>query len=335
MNIVDLNHSFNFGNNVQKNILILKKNYGNKFIIRDHDIQMPCLLYEVKESNNPNMKYYSLVYDIKERYSFLLPFKINFIDIIKLSKKDGTNYKNNNCYIANIHKTKNISGTNIVNTILKLLKILNVEQVILHDGARIHCDGSDREIDLSFFKLIEKGITFYQKFGFEFMMDPGNPWHAIDFGSTDNMVKILNKSLNNIHKIKLPYYKNAYIKILGIITTIIKEQDYDNVKIYLHHPYKPYLVKKENNKDKLLGMVNDIDALLHIIKLSQKEYLTEAMIDTFYADCNTYMQLESLILDNLFVGITYKKKSIYLKHIDIFHALRYIRNSSIFELKLN
>ncbi|QKF94606.1 hypothetical protein QKU48_gp1148 [Fadolivirus algeromassiliense] len=335
MKIFDLNYNTSFGNNVQKNILNIKKNFGNKFIIRDGDIELPSFLYQVKEDNNPKMQYYSLIYDIKERDSFLLPFKINFIDIIKLITKEDNNYKNNNCYIANIHKVEGVSGTSMVNTLLKFLKIIGVEQIILHDGARILCENNGQEIDLSFFKLIEKGITFYQKFGFKFLMDPGNAWHMIDFGNTDNMTKQLHIALDNVYKIKLDYYKNAYIKLLDIINQTIKEQDYDNVKIYLYHPYKPYILKKEHNREKLISMVHEIDTLLNIIKLSNKTYLYETMIDTFYSDCNVYIQLEDIIFNNLFMGISYKRKGVYLKHNDTFHNLRYIRNSAMFELNLN
>lgn len=337
MKIFDLNLPPIFGNDLQKNIITMKNTYGSKFIIKDGDNELPSLLYIVKQAHNPKLQYYSLVYDIPERDAWLLPYKISFIDIIKMigGTSDYSSVKNNNCYLANIHRTDKINGTNLVNIILKLLKLLGAEQVILNDGAHISCGDSEKEIDLSFFKLIEKGITFYQKFGFEFLMDPGNPWPAIDFGSTNNMKKTIHKSLANINKIKLNYYKDAYIKILDIIQLVIKNQDYENVKIYLYHPFRPFLIKKENVKEKLLSMIKDIDTLLNIIKLSERKYLKDTLIDTFYADCNTYMQLEDLIFSNLFMGISYKKKKIYLKHNDIFYTLKFIRNSAIFELKLN
>lgn len=325
MKILDLNYPPEFTNNLQKNIVMLKKLLGTKFIIKDGDIELPAYLYLVVEPNNKKMKYYSLVYDIEDRDDWLLPFKIAFLDMEK-------GIINNNCYIANIHKTETISGSTMVTTVLKLLKVLQVEKATLHDGARIDCFTS--EVDLSFFKLLEKGITFYQKFGFKFKMDESSANDIINYGSTQNMIKTLHQALDNIHKIKLDYYRDAYTKILDIIKLIIKNQDYENVKIYLHHPYKPFLVQKDKVKETVLSTVRDIDTLLNITKNTKRKYLTELMIDLLYADCSSYLVLEDLIFKNMFSGIKYKNKGIYLKHHAIFRNLQHIRNNSIFEIVL-
>lgn len=324
MTVFDLNNPPKFTNDLQKNILILKKSFGSRFKIKDGDIEMPAYLYLVIEPDNKKMKYYSLVYDIEDREDWLLPFKIAFLDMEKA-------IINNNCYIANIQKIETISGTIMVEIVLKLLKILHVEKAILHDGAHIDCGNS--EVDLSFFKLLEKGITFYQKFGFKFKMQKYAS-DIISYDSTENMVKVLHKNLKDIHKIKLDYYREAYVKILDIIKQIIKNQDYDNVKIYLHHPYKPYIVKKDRVREFILSTVRDIDSLLAIIKNSKKKYLTETMIELLYIDCNTYLLLEDLIFKNQFIGIKYRGKGIYLKHSIIFRNLRHIRNNAIFEIAL-
>lgn len=329
MKIFDLNFpSIQFTNNLHKNVLLLKKRFGVNFIIKDGEFELPSHLYIVTEPDNPKIQYYSLIYNLKERDDWLLPYKIVFYDTQKIAK-------NNNCYIANIHKTDKISGTNMVNIVLKLLKLLGAEKVRLHDGAHIICQPSGKDIDLSFFKLLEKGITFYQKFGFKFTIDPNNTNDLMSYGSTANMIKVMQKTLNDINKIKLSYYKDAYIKVLDIINKAIKNQDYENVKIYLHHPYKPYLVKKDKVKEHLLTTLPNIDTLLSIIKLSEKKYLTETMIELFYSDCNTYLQLEDIIFNNQFMGISYKGKGIYLKHNMIFRTLRHIRNNATFEIELN
>ena len=328
MKILDLNHPPKFTDNLQKNVLLLKKIFNKKFIIKDSDLEFPVYLYEIVEQDNPKMKYYSLIYNEEERYDWLLPFKIVFLDTIAVEK-------NNNCYIANIHKKDNISGSIMVTFVLKLLKLLHVEKAYLHDGANIQCANSDFNIDLSFFKLLEKGITFYQKFGFNFYLAENNSDLLLNFGSLDNMMKSLKNDLKNIHRIKIKYYRDAYIKILDIIKESIKNQDYENVKIYLHHPYKPYLVKPDKVKEHLLSTIRDIDSLLHIIKGSKRIYLTELMVDLLYKDCNSYLKMEDLIFRNMFKGIKYRGKGIILKHHKIFRNLMFIRNNAIFEITLN
>jgi len=335
MKILDLNYPPGFSKNLQKNILMLKKLYGQKFIIKDGELELPAHLYLVVEPNNKKLKYYSLIYDLEDRDNWLLPFKIAFLDMsydIDNCDNNSNQFLNNNCYIANIHKTDKITGSTMVTLVIKLLKVLHAEKVTLHDGAHINCYNSESEIDLSFFKLLEKGITFYQKFGFKFKMTKQD---ITSYGSTSNMMKTLRRDLDNIHKIKLEYYKDAYIKILDIINNIIKNQDYENVKIYLHHPYKPYLVQQDKVKDFVLSTVKDIDTLLNIIKNSKRKYLVELMIDLLYADCSSYLVLEDLIFKNRFAGIKYKNKGIYLKHHNIFRNLQHIRNNAIFEIVLN
>ena len=153
MKVFDINSPPKFTNNLQKNILVLKKIYGKSFIIKDGDIELPSKLYQVKEPNNPTFKFYSLVYDIKDRDNWLFPYKIAFIDfIVRGCPKDvSKSILNNNCYISNIHRTDKINGSTMVKTILNLLKVLKAQRVTLHDGASVKCEANGQDIDLSFF----------------------------------------------------------------------------------------------------------------------------------------------------------------------------------------
>ncbi len=322
----DLSITKNFTDNLQTNLKIAKRLFGERFHIADANIKMPALLYLLVEPHNKKLKYYNLIYDIKERNNWEFPFKIEFLDRETLEL-------NNNCYIANIHKTEEITGTQIVTTILKLLKLLKVEYITLHDGTRIDC--GKREIDLSFFKLIEKGITFYQKFGFRFTISEHSIHERMNFGKTENMDQILFSYLKKFRKIKLKYYINAYNEILEILFEVLKNQDYENIKIYLYHPKRPFLIKKEETRSKVLALINEIDTTLRILVKSQRTYLYEILIDLFYKKCDDYLNIMSLILENNTFIITYKKKNVKLKNIDIINTLFFIRNASMFQLKLN
>ena len=60
----------------------------------------------------------------------------------------------------------------------------------------------------------------------------------------------------------------------------------------------------------LILYFNFSDILFRIIDSSEEEYLTDLMIEKFYDDCTMYIQLENLIFENSFVGISYKNKNI-------------------------
>ncbi|AYV78158.1 MAG: hypothetical protein Edafosvirus6_7 [Edafosvirus sp.] len=317
--IFDLNNvSLKFTNDLQKNISLIKKKYGNNFIIQNNDVSLPSKLYKVTFNYN-NMNYYSLIYDMKgeDREQYLFPFKIDFID---------TEYKkNNNCYMSNINKTNTISGTEMVETILKLLKILGAKKVTLHDGTRINCH--DNEIDLSFFKLIEKGMTFYQRFGFQFA--PDEIWLKVKFGTPKNIQSILTKLLSRFRKIKISQLVASYNNILKILFEVIKNQDYENLKIYFIHPVKPYIIPIKKNRSRVANIINEIDFILSKMVDSNKKYLYELFINLFYNDCYSYILLFDYIINNMFYGVVYKKNKVILKESTLFNDIMNIRNSAV------
>lgn len=322
---MDLDHPPELTQSLQKNIILIKKKFGSQFTIKNQDIEIPIKLFLVKNEYNPKVQYYSMVYDIEMREEYLLPFKINFINYLSLGK-------DNNCYISDITRFGDVSGSEMVLFVLKLLKVLGAERAFLYDGTRIECNGM--KIDLSFFKLIEKGITFYQKFGFRIFMDPSNHFLKIKYGTTENMEKALKDNLQQMQKIKISYYYKCYQYILDILFDVIKNQAYDKITIYLYHRYKPYIFKRNMTKQKVLSLVQEIDMLLNILKRIDQVYLYQAMIKLFYDDCYQYVQLEDYIFNNSFYGISYKNKQIYLKHTKIFDNLKLIRNESVFEINL-
>ena len=78
-----------------------------------------------------NKKYFQLRFDTERIEEELWPFIINFTESIR-SLELG-----NNAQILHLHKTKEISGTNMVLLILEILKKLNTKQATLGDGTQI------------------------------------------------------------------------------------------------------------------------------------------------------------------------------------------------------
>lgn len=317
--ILNLDNPIKLTNDLQKNVLIIKRKYGRKFKIQfDENTLIPVILYQVDYPHNPKVKYYSLIYDITDREDYLFPFKIDFYDVVNLEN-------NNNCYIANIHKTATISGTQMVNFVIKLLVVLRANKVYLNDGARIDCDNTT--IDLSFYKLIERGGTFYQKFGFKFIAN--ETWHRLNYGTSQNMNHVMLESLRKFKKIKLSYLNAAYEQILDILFAVIRNQDYDNLKIYLGHPTFPYIIRKQNTFNTVNEIVQEINYILSKTKTSERKYLYQLMIDLMKTSCQDYKRIEEFIINNQVYGVKYHRRKILLKHNYIFDDIKIIRNSTV------
>jgi hypothetical protein len=71
--------------------------------------------------------------------------------------------------IANIQRNDKLSGTDIMEMIIKMAKLMNVKKIYLQDGSRIEC--GDVNIILPIVHLLEKGEPWYSKFGFKFDVD--------------------------------------------------------------------------------------------------------------------------------------------------------------------
>lgn len=326
MKILDLNSKSNYVLNVQKNISLLAKKFKNGFILKDNDIEIPCIIYKYYEPDNKNLYYYIMQYNKKDIDTFLLPLKIYFIDYYYLKK-------NNNCYIANIHKTENYTGSTIITTVLKFLKQINIKKVSLHDAASILCEPVNRSIDLSFIKLIEKGETFYQKFGFKFVL--GTEYSKMKFGSSKNLNKKLFNYLKKFKKVKNNDLIIIYKSILDIFFKIIDKQDYNNTKIYLLDSNIVYNKKTNYIRRFIIETVKEIDSILNILKKSQEIYFYKTLLRLFYDECYNYIILKDYIIDNNFYGIKYEKKKILLDFQQIFQKIQLIKNISTFQLDMS
>lgn len=325
MDIIDLNSKYepDFSTDkVQDNIKNIVKKHGNKFVLKNEATELPCVLNSVTEYSNNNLTYYSLKYNIDVVSNFLLPFCVLFIDYRQVEL-------NNNCHITNIHRTNKVSGTNIMKTLLKFFNMLHINRVTLHDGTRIYCN--NREMDLSFLKLLEKGMTFYQKFGFKICRDTLF-WHRMEYKDDESFSEKLANNLDKFKKIQLKYIETAYKYILEILYTVIKDQNYENLKLLLYNHEGPRVLKNNyNNRSSVMKLVRDIDIILKLVKKSGRKYLYELMIDLFYNNCNDYVFIEEFIIDNMLDTVIYKNKKVVLEDIKIFTTIKYIRNSALFE----
>ena len=324
MKIFNLNKSKNYKKeNLQKNINNFKKEYGNKFLIEYKNFNIP-VKFQIKQLKFKNLKYLCLKYNIEKQIDYLLPFMINFID-------NDTYELNNNVYIANIHKTNEISGTQMIEFVLKLLEVLGVNMASLYDAASVKCDNNTMQ--LSFFKLIEKKRGFYEKFGFKLSSQMNN-YGKKQFPNNEIMHNLLYDTIDKFKTIKLDYYKNIYIKILEIFLNIIKNQDYHKLEIGIleeidiQNENNMIILYVENKIDEVFYIIKDINRILEIIKNTKQKLLYKFMIETFNDSnkCQIYLDIMYLIIDYKLYSIKYKNKIIKLDNLYLFRIIKEIQN---------
>jgi len=314
-NIFDLSKEYNFTDNVQKNIASLYEMFGESFSIRNETSVMPVNLRLLEGYFNGG-KFFELNYNEPERTYVQVPFSIWFYDI-------KTNSLNNDTYIAYIHGTKNHSGTEIMNMVLDVQRKLKVHKTILHDGSTIGCH-NDR-LSLSYFKLLEKGETYYMRFGFD--VEPLQHYACeVPFNSKEEWHYKINEILENIKKIKVEDIALKYKKSLELINKVNETKDYENFKIkYLMHanliPYDYYF------EDNIVSKVNELHKaftdILTILKETDETYLHPYLLKLFKDKelCKKYSMINKYIMTTKLIEITYDNESVYFDHIIPFKLL--------------
>ena len=315
MKTFDLKKKYNFTDNVQKNILIIKKLFGTKFKIKSNKLVVNVKLIKNKLKTN-QIEYYTLIYDQPKRIHDLLPFTIIFYDIKEFQK-------NNITYIGNIHKTNKISGSKMVLFVLEIQRKLNVVKTYLHDGATIKCNGIS--MNLSKFKMIEKFKTFYMKFGFEISIK--SDW-TMSYKNKKEQQTFLIKLINNIKKIKINNLINDFNQIINILSTVIKNNDYKNFKIQhisdfisKNNIYNYYY--QHDPEEDISKIFNDCFQILKILNKTKQKYLYKYLIELFNdkKKCLDYLTITNYFEQNKFNIISYKKKVIKRNYISLFKLL--------------
>lgn len=316
-NIFNLSKKYNFIDkyDVQNNIKKIHKIFGNEFIleanINKKKIKIPVFLTYTAEN------YYRLFYNIEDRLSTQLPFKIDFID--KHTKK-----LNDICYIVNIHKTDNISGSEMIMLVNEINKKLGVKKAYLNDASTVYC--GDIPYDLSFMKLIESNRGFYMKYGFQ-----------IDNKIKKDLVLKLVKSCKLIKNIDV---RNIYNKVIDLLTsflnneTIKKKKNKEaiinnkNIKFYEKDStscddYDKWLAPKYDINEVLESSRQIINLLNNAIDLSEI-YLYKTMIRLFNdrENCLDFNIIYKNCIDTQLYKIVYKNILIDFTIFDDFRNLK-------------
>jgi F0F1-type ATP synthase delta subunit len=325
--IFDLAQDFEIVDNVEENLEKLEREYGNNFKIKFIDIILDVVLKKAISDIN-GVSSYVLYHEEEDRTNNLRPFLINFIDFITLEK-------GKNSYIWNIHRTKDVNGTNMVKFVLEINRKLGVQKTYLQDGAHVNCD--EIEYDLSFFKLLEKKTTFYTSLGFEFEV---NKIFSIGpmfrFNTERELTTKLNELIDQIKSIKIVDLIKEYQDTLDLITHIVKDNNQKNMKIMLRRYNVPMhfnnVYQKENPYGSINSLFNECIEMLNFLNKTQEKYLYKYLIEIFKdtQKCRQYNSFTRYIVENQRYKIIYGEKEITREYIILFQILNTIKNSYMY-----
>ncbi len=319
INLLDINYT----TDLQTSLAKFYKTYGSKFTIYDESTNISIPL-ELTESSLPTfkMKFYTLIYDVEGRDFELYPLKINFIDMYKIKLNDTV-------YISNIHKTNELTGSQIVKFALELLKRLGTKKVYIYDGTTVKCLSNSMHYDLSFLKLLEKGKTFYMNFGFDF--DNIGLDYSKAFTSPNQYKQYVKKTIAACKKIKVKQIVNEYKKILHMCYLVIKSGDYENLKVKCRNAYTNMLKFESRNtwicKKNITDLVYEAKEMLDLLAKAQTKYLYDFMIQLFSSPdkCWAYDIIIKNMLDNQMYLIEYNGTKISREYFESFFMLRFLR----------
>jgi len=302
-----------FTDQVQNNILILLKKYGNQFYIK---YQEYILLVKLKWNNR--LQCYILYYDYKNRNFKYPPFKLLFKD-----RYDKNQVNNTEIYY--LHKTNNIKGSKMIEILLMINKILKVKRTFLGDDTQVNCD--DKQYRLSYIKLLEKNETFYMKHGFKYYLSfyPFN----IKLSSHEEIDNYIKQIILKCRNVKISNIKSIYYKLLDLFSIVIKEQKFNKLKI----EYKDIFDKNniwyaDNPKELINNIIIEINIMLELFNNVNDKYLYKFMIYLFNnkENCYKYDLINKYIINSDYINkIIYNKNIINFNYFNCFKELNIYR----------
>lgn len=331
----NLDKKHDFGDDVQDNIKKLINQYGENFTIKFNKIKIKVRMVELTSSNG--IKFYALVYDEPKRTTDLFPLKIYFIDNLLMEF-------NNNSYISNIHKIDGVSGTEMVKIALKINEVLGVRKTRICDGTSIEC--GENHYDLSFIKLLEKGETFYMRFGFKYEIT-NTEYYRWRFDNVDDLQDQINDTIKKIKKIKIDDIIKEYEELLEVIKRVIIEQNDGKLEIVLSE-YGAIFDKndedlntyyKKNPENDIKYLFEECYDVLKILKNFDEETLAELLIRLFNDrhNCSKYNVIYTYIVTSARYKVIYGDHVIVRPYIPLFTYLMALRQHYcyVYEFKKN
>jgi hypothetical protein len=338
MKILDLSREYKFTDNVQSNLDLLfnmmtikdlKQQKYSKVVFKIvyNDINIKVKLAKTKSITN-GIEFYTLFYKTITNDS-ILPFKIDYIHPYTLEVK-------NDCYIVNLHRTENISGSQLMNVMIKLNSILKVQNVYISDGSKVNIGSHD--VNLSIMKMIETNKTYYMRFGFNFTLY-GMVDYSNKFNNIDDLYKLLHKITKNIRNITVKQINDEYTNLINILN-MIDNNNMNKLIIYLkgRPTFVPAFCSKIYKKVVTNDVINDLkkeaNTVIDLISKFNYTYIYEILIELFNKRDERYIILNDYVMSSLRYIVKYEEHVIKRKYISWFHILSIIIKDYSYVLKL-
>lgn len=307
---------------VKNNIDKIHKSYGSIFNIVYKKKTFPVKYFYKKNIGNDKIDY--LEFYEKKRHTFIKPFLLQFY-----SQKDDLN--KNNCYIVNIHKTNEITGTEMMDFVLYFLKKLDVKKVFIFDDTKVECN--DRTMDLSLQKLLTKNKSFYQRFGFKYYLSDSDDPIKLKIIGKHNIINCLNNKLKEFKNIYIRDILHFYIGSFDLINSVIKNNDYSKLEIgYYDSNYNEIIYNDiKNNKKEVDRIIRNYLVLLPILLNNKNKKLYLLLKDFFFNECEKYLIVSDNIFYDKFYSISYKNLKYHKYNKKLFDILIYIRQLGLYK----
>lgn len=313
--ILDIN-KYKFDIDVDNNLTKIYKEFGQYFNLKILEFIIPIKLIKVKLASN-GLEFWRLEYDTPDDWPHALrPLAINFVPLYAPLTK-------NHSYIQHLHKTDNISGTDLMKIALEINRLLGVKKTGITDAVKIVCttDIGKEDYLLSLPRLLEKGYTFYTKLGFEFDISAVDKCYFI-FKTKTEKQKYINDIIKQCKSIKSKDVQN----LLNNIDNILSK---NKCKVYSNNVVQPQniLPSKDFNISyyvspqlQITSLANDIKILLNNIdwKKYDKFYKVIYTIFNDSKQCKYYKSIYNIITTNICL---IKNNKLSIK-IDIFESFK-------------
>jgi len=336
----------------QTNIEKILKKYGKSI---KHNIPDYFLISKIKIEYKKNkfeftvygkkineFKYFIFKSDVEEIDS--TEFSVGYIDPI-------TNKYNKYYAYLDLLKKNKYSGTTNIKLIEKICTIIGIKRIYLWDASTIECKDPDdpnnkRMISLKFLKLIENGISWYQKLGYKLNFDIAQGHLSVS--NKKKAQKLYKQSLDKLRNIKLIDLYKEFTNINYLSSKIIKEDGYSKTFSSTHELYgKDEGIFPSKNYTKIIkDIVLELNEIsIKIIKIFDtifennpdiKNSTLKVFLPEYYKfDCNKYIELFNLLFENKIydwyytantMSITYKNKKADVSYIYYLHNIRHINN---------
>ena len=280
-----------------------KIKFNGKYFTILHTINM----YEENPDENP--PYGTIFYDN---------------DIQILYNTTSFSYQKGLAFIHMLKKGQIISGSEVLEMAITYLKKFNgvFNTVQLYDQSHVKCD-DNYSINFTLYKILEKGYSFYQKFGFNYKTSTRtNIYDKLSIH--DKILDVMTESGYSIDDIKLHNqaqnmvvenlnkwtFDEIYINLDKIINNFEKEQRFEIEIKFLYNDklYKIILNRSNYNflYNKIIKCLTDIYNILNIYKVNTSKTFTEFLVNLFKnKNCSDYNTIIKTLIEinDIFIPI--------------------------------